>query len=55
VRRVWSTTPQELARIHITMPDVAAIYDPDPMRATLTYGQLGRHMLPQNAPRFGEQ
>lgn len=54
VRRVWYTTPEELARIHLTMPDVAAIYDPDPARAFATYGSLGRHLLPQNAPTFGE-
>lgn len=55
VRKVWNTTPEELARIHLTLPDVEAIYDPDPMRALLTYGRLGRHMLPENAPGFGEQ
>ncbi|MFD4858448.1 hypothetical protein [Streptomyces atratus] len=55
VRRVWSTTPEELARIHITMPDVAAIYDPDARRAFATYGSLGRHLLPENATHLGEQ
>ncbi|MFJ1700380.1 hypothetical protein ACIOHC_35915 [Streptomyces sp. NPDC088252] len=55
VRRVWHTTPQELSRLHITMPDVAAIYDPDARRALITYGSLGRHLLPENAPHLGEQ
>lgn len=54
VRRVWNTTPQELARIHITMPDVSAIYDPDPIRAFATYGTRGRHLLPENAPQLGQ-
>lgn len=55
VRRVWNTTPQELARVHISMPDVAAIYDPDARRAFATYGSLGRHLLPENAQHLGEQ
>ncbi|MFE9834052.1 hypothetical protein ACFYP4_02715 [Streptomyces sp. NPDC005551] len=55
VRRVWSTTPTELARIHISLPDVAAIYDPDPRRAFATYGSLGRHLLPANAAQLGEK
>ncbi|MFH9606843.1 hypothetical protein [Streptomyces sp. NPDC017448] len=55
VRRVWNTTPQELARVHITRPDVAAIYDPDHNRAFATYGSLGRHLLPENAAHLGEQ
>jgi hypothetical protein len=54
VRRVWATTPNELARIHVTHPDVAAIYDPDYYRALLTYGSKGRHLLPASAPRLGE-
>jgi hypothetical protein len=54
VRRVWATTPNELARIHITHPDVAAIYDPDYYRALLTYGTKGRHLPPASAPRLGE-
>ena len=54
VRRVWATTPQELARIHVTLPDVIAIYDPHPTRALLTYGSLGRHLLPADAPLLGE-
>lgn len=55
VRRVWSTTPHELARIHLTMPDVAAIYDSDVRRAFATYGSLGRHLIPENATHLGEQ
>lgn len=54
VRRVWATTPQELARIHLQRPDVAEIYDPDALRATLTYGRLGRHLTPQSQSRLGE-
>jgi hypothetical protein len=54
VRRVWSTTPEDLAKIHLTMPDVARIYDPDPRRAFATYGSLGRHLMPENAPQLGE-
>lgn len=54
VRRVWATSPQELARIHLQLPDIAAIYDPDPQRALLTYGSLGRHLLPASAPHLGE-
>lgn len=53
VRRVWATSPNELARIHLVLPDVVAIYDPDLRRASFTYGRLGRHMTPENAPRFG--
>lgn len=52
VRRVWYTSPEILARIHLE-GWVAAIYDPDPRRATLTYGTLGRHLLPANAQQFG--
>lgn len=53
VRNVWHTTPQELSRVHLQLPDVVAIYDPDPSRAFATYGSLGRHLLPQNAPQLG--
>lgn len=53
VRNVWYTTPDSLARVHLTHPDVTAIYDPDRMRAFATYGHLGRHLLPGNAALFG--
>lgn len=55
VRRVWSTTRTELARVHITLPDVAAIYDPDASRAFAAYGSLGRHLPPELANQLGEQ
>lgn len=55
VRRVWYTTPSELARVHLFLPDVAAVFDPDPSRAFALYGSLGRHLLPENAAQFGEQ
>lgn len=54
VRRVWHTTPEELARVHITHPDVARIYDPDPRRAFASYGSLGRHLMPEHAARLGD-
>lgn len=53
VRRVWATTPHELAKVHLLFPDVVAVYDPDFRRAHFTYGKLGRYLLPENAPRFG--
>jgi hypothetical protein len=53
IRRVWPTTHTELARIHLAMPDVAAIYDPDASRAFAAYGSLGRHLPPHNASQLG--
>jgi hypothetical protein len=41
VRSVWATTPAILARKIALMPDVAAIYDPDPEHQ-FTYGSKGR-------------
>lgn len=55
VRNVWYTTPVQLARaLPSGLPDVAAVYDPDPMRAFASYGPRGRHLLPENAPQFGD-
>lgn len=41
VRRVWYTTPAILSRKIALMPDVAAVYDPDPAHQ-FTYGGKGR-------------
>lgn len=45
VHRVWSTEPNVLARKIATMPDLAAIFDPDPSHA-LTFGRKGRIINP---------
>jgi hypothetical protein len=41
VRRVWYTTPAILSRKIALMPDVAAVFDPDPAHQ-FTYGGKGR-------------
>jgi hypothetical protein len=41
VSRVWSTTPDALARNIAYMPDLHTVYDPDPER-WLAYGSKGR-------------
>jgi hypothetical protein len=45
VHRVWNTEPNKLARKIATMPDLAAIFDPDPAHQ-LTYGRKGRIINP---------
>lgn len=45
VHRVWYTEPNKLARKIATMPDLAAIFDPDP-RHQLTFGRKGRIINP---------
>lgn len=45
VHRVWYAEPRKLARKIATMPDLAAIFDPDP-RHQLTYGRKGRILNP---------
>lgn len=45
VHRVWATEPNKLARKIATMPDLAAIFDPDPKHA-LTFGRKGRIINP---------
>jgi hypothetical protein len=40
VRSVWASTPFELAKALAYLPDIAAIYDPDPDHV-LTYGSRG--------------
>lgn len=45
VHRVWFSEPNKLARKIASMPDLAAIFDPDPAHA-LTYGRKGRIINP---------
>lgn len=45
VHRVWYSEPNKLARKIATMPDLAAIFDPDPAHQ-LTFGRLGRIINP---------
>jgi len=45
VHRVWYAAPNKLARRIATMPDLAAIFDPDPAHQ-LTYGKKGRIINP---------
>jgi hypothetical protein len=45
VHRVWYSEPNKLARKIATMPDLAAIFDPDPAH-TLTFGRKGRIINP---------
>jgi hypothetical protein len=45
VHRVWFIEPNKLARKIATMPDLAAIFDPDPAHQ-LTYGKKGRIINP---------
>jgi hypothetical protein len=45
VHRVWNTDPNKLARKIATMPDLAAIFDPDPAHQ-LTFGRKGRIINP---------
>ena len=45
VHRVWFSEPNKLARKIATMPDLAAIFDPDPAH-TLTFGPKGRIINP---------
>lgn len=45
VHRVWYADPNKLARKIATMPDLAAIFDPDPAHQ-LTYGKKGRIINP---------
>jgi hypothetical protein len=45
VHRVWNTEPNKLARKVATMPDLAAIFDPDPAHV-LTFGRTGRIINP---------
>lgn len=45
VHRVWYTDPNKLARKIATMPDLAAIFDPDPAHQ-LTFGRKGRIINP---------
>lgn len=45
VHRVWYAEPNKLARKIATMPDLAAIFDPDPAHQ-LTYGKKGRIINP---------
>jgi hypothetical protein len=45
VHRVWYIEPNKLARKIASMPDLAAIFDPDPAH-TLTYGTKGRIINP---------
>jgi hypothetical protein len=45
VHRVWYAEPNKLARKIATMPDLGAIFDPDPAHQ-LTYGKKGRIINP---------
>lgn len=45
VHRVWYSDPNKLARKIATMPDLAAIFDPDP-KHVLTFGRKGRIINP---------
>lgn len=45
VHRVWYSDPNKLARKIATMPDLAAIFDPDPAHQ-LTFGRKGRIINP---------
>jgi hypothetical protein len=47
VHRVWYAEPFKLARQIATMPDLAAIFDPDPAHQ-LTFGRKGRILDPAN-------
>lgn len=51
VRRAWGTTVHQLARKMAYMPDLAAIYDPEPSRQ-FTWGGKGRVL--QSVNQFGE-
>lgn len=50
--RVLSTTPDRLARQIASMPDVAAVYDPEPTRR-FRYGGKGRHIAPDQFSYLG--
>jgi hypothetical protein len=50
VRSVWSSTPDVLARALSYLPDIAAVYDPDPGHV-LRYGKRG--VLLANANQIG--
>lgn len=41
VVKVWSSTPERLARKIVYLPDLFAVYDPDPTRR-FSYGAKGR-------------
>lgn len=43
IHRVWSTTPENLARNIAYMPDLACVYDPEPSRF-MAYGAKGRYL-----------
>lgn len=47
IHRVWYTTPAALARRIAYMPDLAAVYDPEPTR-WLTYGSKGVYITDTN-------
>lgn len=51
VHRVWSSTPDALARRIAYMPDLAVVYDPEPAR-WLAYGAKGRYL--QDVRQIGE-
>jgi hypothetical protein len=51
VHRVWCTTPENLGRQIAYMPDLACVYDPEPIR-WLMYGSKGRFLT--TATQLGE-
>jgi hypothetical protein len=51
VSRVWSTSPESLARGIAYMPDLALVYDAEAER-WLTYGAKGRYLT--DVGQFGE-
>ena len=56
IHRVWSSTPDKLARALSYMPDVLHVYDPDPSRF-MRYGSKGSWLQDINqiaAPYFKE-
>jgi hypothetical protein len=47
VSRVWSTTPERLARGIAYMPDLHTVYDPEASR-WLSYGSKGKYLTDVN-------
>lgn len=52
ISKVWASTPQRLSREIAYMPELAAIYDPDPSHR-FTYGGKGRIIDPTHPELLG--